>query len=149
MRRTHMLLFTAGLLAGGLSLAGPVQAQDGQGTAAPQQEPAPAQQETAPTQQEAAPTQPGLAPPQSQAATPPSYDLDKIVIDDKEHQIGDTVPAKYLTKQYEIVEWQKRHLPAPQDNSHWTYASGNYLMITNDTGKILKAESGDIFFSNN
>ncbi|NDL65475.1 RcnB family protein [Acerihabitans arboris] len=141
MRRTQVVLFTAGLLAGGLSLISPAQAEGEQGAVVPQQVPAQPQQESA--------QPPAAAPSQPQAATPPSYDLDKIIIDDKEHQIGDTVPGKYLAKPYEIVEWQKRHLPAPEENSHWTYVSGNYLMITNDAGKILKAESGDIFFSNN
>ncbi|WP_413721383.1 RcnB family protein [Sodalis sp. RH23] len=157
--RTQVLLFTAGLLAGSLSLVSPVRAEGEQDAVAPQQEQVQPQQEPAQPEQAPAPAQPDSAQPQltqpqpeltqPQPAAPPSYELNKIIIDDKEHQIGDTVPAKYLTKQYEIVEWQKRHLPAPVENSHWTYASGNYLLITNDTGKILKAESGDIFFSNN
>ncbi|TPG58246.1 RcnB family protein, partial [Ewingella americana] len=37
-------------------------------------------------------------------------------------------------------------LPAPSADSHWTYIGGSYALITNTDGKILKAESGDIFF---
>lgn len=157
MRRTRGLIFMAGLFAGFVNLAAPAWADDAQRAATPQQEPlqqqAPAQQDPAqqqPDQQGAVQQeQPQAEPAQPQVAAPPSYNLNKFVVDDKDLQIGDIIQDRYRTKPYEIVEWQKRHLPAPQENSHWTYASGNYLMITNDTGKILYAISGDIFFSNN
>lgn len=143
MRRTRVVLFTAGLLIGSFSPICAVQAEDQPATIAPPQEPVAQQQ--APT----APQDPALQPPAApQAATPPSYDLNTIIVDFQERQIGDTLPDKYRTKPYEIVEWQKRHLPAPQENAHWTYIGGNYLLIDNDSGKILKSESGDIFFSN-
>lgn len=83
---------------------------------------------------------------QAAPATTPNYDLTNIIIDYKEHKIGDVVPPEYLTKPYEIVEWKKRNLPVPEESSHWTYVGGNYLLITNDTGKILQAKSGDIYF---
>lgn len=68
------------------------------------------------------------------------YDASKL------YTLGSLVPNLYRTKPYEIVEWQKRNLPAPDAGSHWTYIGGSYALITDTDGKILKAESGDIFF---
>lgn len=124
---------------GAFSLISQVQAEETQSGV-----PQPPQIEQPATQPEAQPQTPSDATSQPDAA--PNYDLDTVVIDYKEHKIGDTVPSEYLTKTYTIAEWQKRNLSAPPENSHWTYIGGNYLLITNDTGKILKAESGDIFF---
>lgn len=129
---------------GAFSLLPQVQAEETQNGV-----PQPPQIEQPATQPDAQPQTPADAtsqPASAQSDAPPNYELDTVVIDYKEHKIGDTVPAEYLTKTYTITEWKKRNLPAPVENSHWTYVSGNYLLITNDTGKILKAESGDIFF---
>ncbi len=41
---------------------------------------------------------------------------------------------------------QLRNLPAPDAGSHWTYMGGNYVLITDADGKILKAYNGDIFY---
>lgn len=68
------------------------------------------------------------------------YDASKL------YTLGSVVPDLYRTKPYEIDEWQKRNLPAPEAGSHWTYIGGSYALITNAEGKIIKAESGDIFF---
>lgn len=68
------------------------------------------------------------------------YDASKL------YTLGSTVPDLYRTKPYQIDEWQKRNLPAPDAGSHWTYIGGSYALITDAEGKILKAESGDIFF---
>jgi len=76
----------------------------------------------------------------------PNYDLSTIIIDYKQYNVGDTVPEKYRDKTFTIVEWQKRNLPAPQENTHWAYINANYILITNDTGKIVMGKSGDIFF---
>lgn len=129
---------------GALCLISQAQAEDTQSNVPqPPQIEQPAAQPQAPSDA----TSPAASAPSDAApASPPNYDLDTVVIDYKEHKIGDTVPPEYLTKTYTITEWQKRNLTAPEENSHWTYVGGNYLLITNDTGKILKAESGDIFF---
>lgn len=129
---------------GAFCLIPQVQAEETQnGVPQPPQIEQPAAQPQAPSDA----TSPAASAPSDAApASPPNYDLDTVVIDYKEHKIGDTVPPEYLTKSYTITEWQKRNLTAPVENSHWTYVGGNYLLITNDTGKILKAESGDIFF---
>lgn len=105
-----------------------------------------------------APAFPPIATGEKTAESPPSkqqvpndptsaYQLDSVVIDFKRYKIGDYVAKKYRSQPYQIVEWQKRHLPAPEVDSHWTYAGGNYLLITNARGQILKALSGAIFFS--
>ena len=75
-----------------------------------------------------------------------SHEIKSFFDDSTEYKIGDAVPGLYRTKPYEIGDWQQRHLPAPDAGSHWTYIGGNYAMITDTDGKILKAESGDIYF---
>jgi|GEM_PF-56777 Ni/Co efflux regulator RcnB len=74
-----------------------------------------------------------------------SHDVQSFFIDSREFKIGDIVPDIYRTKPYEIVDWSARHLPPPEVGSHWTYMGGNYVLITDGEGKMLKAESGDIF----
>ncbi|MBW1251433.1 RcnB family protein [Pantoea allii] len=172
MRRTQIAFISAGLLFGSLSLIPAAQAA-GETTdnvpPPPQVQPAdPAAQPGDNNAQPGAGTaQPGNAPAQPQApmssdsndgitpTTPsqsagnpgkPNYDLSTIIIDYKEHKIGDTVPDKYRSKTYTITEWQKRNLPAPQPDTHWAYINANYILITNDTGKIVMGKSGDIFF---
>jgi len=80
------------------------------------------------------------------SAATPSHEIKAFFDDSTEYKLGATVPGLYRTKPYEIVDWQQRHLPAPDAGSHWTYIAGNYAMITDTDGKILKAESGDIYF---
>ncbi|XBS69324.1 RcnB family protein [Acerihabitans sp. KWT182] len=75
-----------------------------------------------------------------------SYEIQSFYLDSKQYKIGDIVPDLYRTKPYEIVQWNIRNLPAPDEGTHWTYMGGNYVLITNDDGKIMKAETGDIFF---
>ncbi|MCZ4059374.1 RcnB family protein [Pantoea sp. LMR881] len=165
MRRTQITLF-AGLLFGSLSLIPSVQAA-GEATDTvpppPQIQPAdPAQpdanvaqpQASSPAGEQPSQSNDGITPttpaqPDASAAqpnTPPTYDLTTIIIDYKEYKVGDIVPQQYLDKSYTITEWQKRNLPAPQENSHWAYINANYILIANDSGKIIMGKSGDIFF---
>lgn len=83
---------------------------------------------------------------QSATAASNSHEIQSFFSDSIQYSIGSKVPAQYRTKPYEIVEWQKRNLPAPAADTHWTYIGGNYALITNADGTITKAESGDIFF---
>lgn len=86
-----------------------------------------------------------------QTATPgatgtQSYEIQDFVADFTKFNIGDTVPAMYRSEEYNIKQWQLRNLPAPEAGSHWTYMGGNYVLITDTDGKILKAYNGDIFY---
>ncbi|MTD42660.1 nickel/cobalt homeostasis protein RcnB [Erwinia sp. CPCC 100877] len=78
---------------------------------------------------------------------PESHEISQLTADFQRFEIGDRVPEIYRSKSYEIAQWKQRNLPAPQPDSHWTYMGGNYVLISNARGKILKAESGDIFYS--
>jgi nickel/cobalt homeostasis protein len=151
MRRTHAVLLSAGLFLGSLTLT-PAALAEGEQT---DNVPTPPQvEQTAPDAQVQTPVadaQAAVAPAQpqdnaAQPAAPNNYDLTTIVIDYKEYKVGDVVPDQYRGKSYIIAEWQPRHLPAPQDNTHWAYINANYILITNDTGKIVMGKSGDIFF---
>ncbi len=75
-----------------------------------------------------------------------SYEIKEFTSDFREFKIGDIVPDIYRTDPYAISQWQIRHLPAPEADSHWTYMGGNYVLITDAEGKILRAETGDIFY---
>lgn len=169
MRRTQRVLLSMGLLVGSLSLIPAVQAA-GEATDTvpppPQIQPAnpgaqPATPDTGSAQPDtgAAQNQPQTSSQSNDGITPttptspapsngarPNYELSTIIIDYKEYKIGDIVPEKYTDKTYTITEWQKRNLPAPQANTHWAYINANYILITNDTGKIVMGKSGDIFF---
>ncbi|WP_202301603.1 RcnB family protein [Dryocola clanedunensis] len=79
---------------------------------------------------------------------PSSFELKEFFADYKHFAIGDVVPDLYRTKPYQIDAWQIRHLPAPEAGSHWTYMGGNYVLITDAEGKILRAEKGEIFYGN-
>lgn len=79
-------------------------------------------------------------------ASPQSYEVKEFFADFKHFTIGDVVPDIYRSKTYEIDQWQIRHLPAPQPGSHWTYMGGDYVLISDAEGKILRAEAGDIFY---
>jgi len=89
--------------------------------------------------------------PQQAAQTPADpadpYKVTSFFADFTRFTIGDAVPALYRTKQYEVTQWSVRHLPAPVEGSHWTYMGGNYAMISDDEGKILKAEAGEIYYN--
>lgn len=166
MRRTQRVLLSMGLLVGSLSLIPAVQAAgEATDTAPPPPQIQPANPVTQPATPDTGSVQPDAGAAQSQApassqsndgitpttpapsnGTHPDYDLSTIIIDYKQYNIGDTVPEKYTDKTYTIGEWQKRNLPAPQENTHWAYINANYILITNDTGKIVMGKSGDIFF---
>ncbi|PIF23444.1 RcnB family protein [Candidatus Pantoea floridensis] len=159
MRRTHVTLLSAGIFLGALSLT-PAALAEGEQTdnvpPPPQvQQPAPDAQTQAPTADAPASNEPAessgdvapIRPPQSgDASAPNNYDLTTIIIDYKEYKVGDVVPDEYRKKQYTIVEWQPRHLPAPQPGTHWAYINANYILITDDSGKIVMGKSGEIFF---
>ncbi len=49
---------------------------------------------------------------------------ERVHADFTQFHIGDTVPAMYLTPEYNIKQWQQRNLPAPDAGSHWTYMGG-------------------------
>lgn len=74
------------------------------------------------------------------------YEVKTFFADFKRFSIGDIAPDLYRSKKYEVSQWNVRHLPAPEADSHWTYMGGNYVLITNAEGKILKAESGEIYY---
>ncbi len=165
MRKTYANLLTAGLFLGALSLSPAVLAEGEQTDSVPmppqvqQTAPdasapaadapaadAPASSEPAESSGDVAP----IRPPQSSGNGGPSaannYELTTIIIDYKEHHVGDVVPEEYRKKEYTIVEWQKRNLPAPQAGTHWAYINANYILIADDSGKIVMGKSGDIFF---
>ncbi|MDL4915462.1 MAG: RcnB family protein [Enterobacterales bacterium endosymbiont of Blomia tropicalis] len=158
MRRIQITFLSAGLLFGSLSLLNTAQAaNEGTDTVPPPPQIQQAEPDTNAAQPDASTSQSsqsndGITPttparPDTSAPnTPPTYDLTTIIIDYKEYKIGDTVPQQYLDKTYTITEWQKRNLPAPQENTHWAYINANYILITNDVGKIVMGKSGDIFF---
>lgn len=89
-----------------------------------------------------------FAAPQAPAATggTQSYEVKDFVADFTKFTIGDTVPEMYRSEEYNIKQWNLRNLPAPDPGSHWTYMGGNYVLITDADGKILKAYNGDIFY---
>lgn len=88
-----------------------------------------------------------FAAPQTAAATgTQSYEINEFVADFTKFHIGDVVPEMYRSQEYNIKQWQLRNLPAPDAGSHWTYMGGNYVLITDADGKILKAYNGDIFY---
>ncbi|MBS5771591.1 RcnB family protein [Kosakonia cowanii] len=75
-----------------------------------------------------------------------SFEVKEFVADFTKFTIGDTVPEMYRSDDYNIKQWKLRNLPAPDAGSHWTYMGGNYVLITDAEGKILKAYNGDIFY---
>ncbi|AUX71787.1 RcnB family protein [Erwinia pyrifoliae] len=74
------------------------------------------------------------------------YDVQTFFADFKRFAIGDVVPELYRTKEYEVTQWNVRHLPAPEADDHWTYMGGTYVKIANADGKILQAKSGEIYY---
>ena len=86
------------------------------------------------------------APQTNTVTTPESYEVKEFIADFTQFTLGDTVPEMYRTEQYSIKQWEQRNLPAPDAGSHWTYMGGNYVLITDAEGNILKAYKGDIFY---
>ncbi|PWW12591.1 RcnB family protein [Mangrovibacter plantisponsor] len=86
------------------------------------------------------------AAPAAQTSGQDPYAVTSFTADFKRFTIGDIVPELYRSKTYEIDQWQLRHLPAPEADSHWTYMGGDYVLITNAEGKVLRAEEGNIFY---
>lgn len=84
------------------------------------------------------------AAPQRDPAHP--YEIQYFFADFQRFTIGSVVPDRYRTKKYEIVDWKTRNLPAPEQGTSWTYMGGNYVQISKEDGRILKVESGDIFY---
>lgn len=149
MRRTQIALFLVAALTGSLSLSSAALADES--STATQNQSAVDGGEQPPLGPNAETPEEGSAPqasddssghPQARA----NYELQRVVVDYQEYKIGDTLPHRYLDKSYLISEWQLRKLPAPEAGSHWAYISSNYLLLTDDAGKILKAESGDIYY---
>ncbi|GAA0496760.1 hypothetical protein GCM10009414_02540 [Tatumella terrea] len=95
---------------------------------------------------------PAEAPAASAPATAPSgtskdpLDRDTVFGDFHHYAIGDVVPPLYRSATYNIAKWQLRKLPAPVAGSHWTYMGGDYILITDAEGKILRIISGDIIY---
>ena len=77
------------------------------------------------------------------------YELKYFFADFQRFTIGSVVPDRYRTKKYEIVDWKTRNLSAPDAGTNWTYMGGNYVLISRADGKIVKVESGDIFYKQN
>lgn len=104
------------------------------------------------TQAPAASQSPAEAPAASAPATAPSdtskdpLDRDTVFGDFHHYAIGDVVPPLYRSATYNIAKWQLRKLPAPVAGSHWTYMGGDYVLITDAEGKILRIISGDIIY---
>lgn len=74
------------------------------------------------------------------------YAIKTFFADFKRFSIGSVVPDLYRTKKYEIVDWKTRHLPKPEEGTSWTYMGGNYVLFSKADGKIIQAESGEIFY---
>lgn len=74
------------------------------------------------------------------------YEVKSFFADFQHFTYGSVVPDRYRGKKYIVADWKTRNLPAPQANSHWTYMGGNYVLISDDTGQIIRAESGEIFY---
>lgn len=66
--------------------------------------------------------------------------------DFRHYKIGDIIPPLYRTKTYNISKWQLRKIPAPTAGSHWTYFGGDYVLISDEDGKILRIFSGEIIY---
>ncbi|QKJ86065.1 hypothetical protein PMPD1_1099 [Paramixta manurensis] len=147
MRKLKGMLLSGVMLVGALPLLSFADGENQSVGAAPSPTEQPSQTMT-PDQSMSA-QQPDQAAPPAQAdqSGPHSFESQSFFADFKRFKIGDTVPDLYRSKHYQIVEWKKRNLPEPDAGSHWTYMGGNYVLITDADGKILKAESGDIFFS--
>ncbi|WP_034949613.1 RcnB family protein [Erwinia oleae] len=164
MSKSTVAVFSA-LLLGALPVMGAAWAEGEQAVPAPQiqsatpEQPAPAagEQQSQPQvsgegQESPAPQgqQPSASNPDGETAPAvpgkKTYDKTSFYADFKHFQIGDVVPDTYRVPKYKISEWQKRKLTAPEPGSHWTYMGGDYVLITDAEGKIVKVLSGDIIY---
>ncbi|WP_456311139.1 RcnB family protein [Serratia proteamaculans] len=142
MRKLKVVLCSALFSAAALSSVPAAWAEAEQSAEAAPEVQAPAVQ--TPESQNSLSQDPPATAPQTNPNDP--YDLQYFFADFTRFAIGDVVPEVYRTKQYEIVQWKVRHLPAPEADSHWTYMGGNYVLITNAEGKILQAKQGEIYY---
>lgn len=142
MRKLKVVLCSALFSAAALSSVPVVWAEGEQNAPVAPEVQAPAVQ--TPESQNSLSQEPPAAAPQVNPKDP--YDLQYFFADFTRFAIGDAVPEVYRSKQYEIVQWKVRHLPAPEADSHWTYMGGNYVLITNAEGKILQAKQGEIYY---
>ncbi len=49
---------------------------------------------------------------------------------------GDSVPASYRDKRYEVTDWHSHHLSAPPSGYHWVQVNGDYVLAAIATGVI-------------
>ncbi|WP_269466928.1 RcnB family protein [Tatumella citrea] len=84
------------------------------------------------------------AAPETKFADP--LEKNSVFGDFRHYKIGDIIPALYRTQTYNISKWQLRKIPAPTAGSHWTYFGGDYVLISDEDGKILRIFSGDIIY---
>jgi Ni/Co efflux regulator RcnB len=49
---------------------------------------------------------------------------------------GDSLPADYRGKQYEVSDWQSHHLRQPPSGYHWVNVNGDYVLAAVATGVI-------------
>lgn len=169
MSKTTIALFSAALL-GTMPMISPVWAEEGQPAAAqseqaanpaasepqmetpasPEQTPEAAAAQNAPDATEAPQSQQPSAMNPDGETTPAQvkgkYDKTSFFADFKQFHIGDIAPESYRAPHYKIGEWKKRHLTPPEEGCHWTYMGGDYVLITDNEGKILKVLSGDIIY---
>lgn len=110
----------------------------------------PAPDANAQPNQEPAVQPPQAAAPDADGAAKPDpanpYEVKSFFADFQHFTYGSVVPDRYRSKKYIVADWKTRNLPAPQAGSHWTYMGGNYVLISDDTGQIIRAESGEIFY---
>lgn len=142
MHKFKVMLCSAILSVGALAGASVASAEEQSGEAV--QAPEPVQNNAAAGEERGAASGEETVAALSASANP--YEIKSFFADFTHFSIGDTAPELYRSKKYEVTQWDVRHLPAPVAGSHWTYMGGNYVMIENDGGKILKAESGEIYY---
>ncbi|MDF7680748.1 RcnB family protein [Enterobacteriaceae bacterium ESL0689] len=80
------------------------------------------------------------------AASVEKFELDSVIADFVSYHRGDAVPPLYLTPEYAITQWQLRNLPEPMADTHYTYLGGSYVLISDNSGEIVKIYDGDIFY---
>ncbi|EBH8655945.1 hypothetical protein HHY55_004673 [Salmonella enterica] len=75
------------------------------------------------------------------------YELNYFIADYHYYEPG-ILSRIFLTTPCIIKAWWLRNLPPSVSGSHWTWMDGTYVMVTDDVGVIIRAISGDIFYSN-
>jgi len=76
----------------------------------------------------------------------PAHDITSFISDFHRYKLGELAPDIYFTREYTIKEWWIRHLPKPESKEHWTYMGENYVLLDDQSHKILKVLPSDIFF---